>query len=183
MESMELVATLALSHHKQASFREDAHFMKGYEAEYRVHDEEGSKGFFNVMRSGKPGEQCDEVRFHRVPKGFVAIFKVRSPYESTVNEIQDYLSSPVLDGVFEKLDPAAINHIMFRCEGEEKESSRAKGKERSLFEFGDAKVDGEIKYAGLAPLVRLIRHYTKRGDLGNAVFNKVRQGDWLMDYI
>lgn len=59
---------------------------------------------------------------------------------------------------------------MFRCEGEEKEASRNKGKERGLFHFDDDKVDTQIKYAGLAPLVRLVKKFTEQKDLGNALF-------------
>lgn len=44
-------------------------------------------------------------------------------------------------------------------------------------------MDNQIKYAGIAPLVRLAKKFTKKQDLGNGLFQKIRQGDWLMNYI
>jgi glycogen debranching enzyme len=71
------------------------------------------------------------------------------------------------------LTVSQINHILFRCDTEERDIVEGRGP------YG-LKSSGSFKYAGLAGVVHVIR---QKPDLGHELFQNVREGDWLLDYI
>ena len=72
-------------------------------------------------------------------------------------------------------DLADYNHILFRCNEEELDSSCGK---RGTYQLSDRK----LEYAGLMSIVHICEQQQIRSDMGHPLFDNMRQGDWLFDY-
>jgi len=70
-----------------------------------------------------------------------------------------------------------FNHLLFRCESEEKEISANTRGPYGLEKYG------AFTYAGIASVVRLIKELKVKTNMGHELFNNMREGDWLLDYI
>ena len=68
-----------------------------------------------------------------------------------------------------------INYLLFSCDPEEKE----------LNSQGPYHIPGKgvVSYAGLAGIFQDLRHAALKNDLGIPLFNNLRNGHWLLDYI
>ena len=94
-----------------------------------------------------------------------------------LNTMTEQSSQALGKYLFAKSTPSELNHLLFRCNAEEKDISRG---ERGPYGLGKY---GEFKYAGLQSFVHLIRQLKVSGDMGDEFLDNIRQGDWMIDYI
>ncbi|EGD79955.1 hypothetical protein PTSG_10237 [Salpingoeca rosetta] len=80
-------------------------------------------------------------------------------------------------GALAAMTAVDMNHALFRCIRENETAAYR----------GDGVYDvpgyGPLKYAGIAGVVPLIETVVSQNDLGHALCNNVRAGDWLLGYI
>ena len=122
------------------------------------------------------------VQFLRMPPGFVCLLKTKAPpgIRQTVMNLNKMTEQPpeaLGKDLFAGARPSELNHLLFRCEQEEKDISRGKRGPYGLAKYG------EFKYAGLQSFVHLIRQLKVSGDMGDEFLDNIRQGDWMIDYI
>ena len=75
-----------------------------------------------------------------------------------------------------RLSLAEINHLLYRCENEEKDIS---GGRRGPYGLPDR---GPFVYAGLQGPLHKLQQLKLSGDMGHPLLDNIRQGDWLLDY-
>lgn len=122
------------------------------------------------------------LRFTYMPPGFVCIIKsaVCEEKKSALTELNNLL----FDGhptkwnpekLVMNLKPTDINYLMFSSDPEEKE----------LNSQGPYHIPkkGKVSFAGLGGLYQDLRHAAINNDLSFALFDNLRQGYWIMDYI
>jgi glycogen debranching enzyme len=74
------------------------------------------------------------------------------------------------------IDPIDANYIMFRCDAEERASTYGA---RGIYNVPG---HGDLVYAGLQGCVSVLDKIRETNDLGHALCNNLRSGNWLMDY-
>ena len=78
--------------------------------------------------------------------------------------------------MLEGVPTSGINHVLFRCDPEEKDISGGTRGPYGLNEYD------QFPYAGLASIFHMIRKTKLYTDMGAEIFNNIRDGDWLLDY-
>ena len=81
-----------------------------------------------------------------------------------------------LHEIIQKLTLSDLNHILFKCEEEEKDDN-ANGGVYALDGYG------KLKYAGLQGVMSILAEIRPINDLGNWLPSNLRNGDWMLDYI
>jgi glycogen debranching enzyme len=71
---------------------------------------------------------------------------------------------------------SAINHLLFRCENEERDISAGKRGPYGLSNYG------VFPYSGLTSFMQFLRKFKVNLDLGAELFDNFRAGDWYIDY-
>lgn len=71
---------------------------------------------------------------------------------------------------------SGLNHILFRCEAEEREISDGKRGPYGL------QSSGVFRYAGITSFMTHYRRLKVSGDMGHELFSNMRDGNWLIDY-
>jgi glycogen debranching enzyme len=71
---------------------------------------------------------------------------------------------------------SSFNHLLFRCESEEREISGGKRGPYGLEKYG------VFTYSGIASFMTILRDLKVNGDMGHELFNNMRAGDWYLDY-
>lgn len=122
------------------------------------------------------------VSFHSIPPGFVCVIKTKLCdkaasalrqlhlcYESfhNVSAVQDICASLTL---------SQVNWLLWKYSSEELESSKGR---RNVYEVPGY---GKFVYAGIGALAGEFRRMGVFNQLGHAIFNNIRAGDWLIDY-
>lgn len=113
-----------------------------------------------------------------MPPGFVTIIRTCSDKGSV--QKQDYINQK-LDTLsamkeFQELDLETLNYALYKCDEEEKDYTEGRR--------GAYQIEGvPMMYAGIASIQFLIRSLKESQNLGSPLFNNVRDGNWLMDYI
>lgn len=79
------------------------------------------------------------------------------------------------ESLVKNLSAADINYLLFSCESEEKEHNSQ----------GPYHIPGKgvVSYAGLAGIYQDLRNAALKNDLGIPLFNNLRSGYWMLDYI
>lgn len=130
--------------------------------------------FGEIIQAGN----IDIIKFHKMPPGFVAIIRTCSDQgfvqkQDFINQKLDKLSAMK---EFQELDLETVNYALYKCDEEEKDYTEGKR--------GAYQIDGvPMMYAGIASIQFLIRSLKESQNLGSPLFNNVRDGNWLMDYI
>ena len=71
---------------------------------------------------------------------------------------------------------AAFNHLLFRCEQEEREISNGRRGHYGL------EKTGAFKYAGLASFMQILRGLKVSNNMGHELLDNMRRGNWYIDY-
>lgn len=89
----------------------------------------------------------------------------------------DQLCASGAEQAFKDLNLVELNVILFRCEGEERDATKA--------EIGayDIPGIGKLVYCGLEGWMHPLRHIIRYNDLGHPLCANLRQGTWAFDYI
>lgn len=78
--------------------------------------------------------------------------------------------------MFKDTPMTGLNHILFRCDTEERDIS---GGKRGAYGL---KKEGPFPYCGITSYIHLLKYIKKSKDMGAELFDNVREGDWLIDY-
>mmetsp|Transcript_21687 Transcript_21687/g.15984 ORF Transcript_21687/g.15984 Transcript_21687/m.15984 type:complete len:134 (-) Transcript_21687:806-1207(-) len=70
-----------------------------------------------------------------------------------------------------------MNHVLFRCENEERDISQGN---RGPYGFNSR---GVMKYAGISSFMHHLRKLKVNLDMGDEIFGNMREGNWLLDYV
>lgn len=127
-------------------------------------------------------EGVDVVNFKSWPTGAVLAVKSRIAQErrnaiDRLNEAYNKLNSyETCADLFENVTLEDVNHLLWKCGAEELDSTHGK---RDLYEIPAHR---KFNYAGLGSLMVEFLPLIKRNDLGHAICNNIRAGDWLLNY-
>ena len=79
------------------------------------------------------------------------------------------------ESLVKNLGPTDINYLLFSCDPEEKDHNS-----QGPYHVPDK---GVVSYAGLAGIYQDLRNASLKNDLSIALFNNLRNGFWMLDYI
>ena len=122
------------------------------------------------------------LTFHTLPPGFVCVVKTTLSTEaaSALEQLQAcyqaFESETEAKQICEGLTPAAVNYVLWKCSPEELDWSNGK---RDVYEIPGF---GKFCYAGFGSLAIEFKHMGVYNQLGHAIFNNIRAGNWLIDY-
>lgn len=80
-------------------------------------------------------------------------------------------------GHISHLTPLDVNYALFRCDAEERSTTAGKRGVYNIPGYGD------LVYAGLQGVVSVLEKVRSSKNMGHALCNNLREGNWLMDYI
>ena len=122
----------------------------------------------------------NHIRFTKfIPSSVVAFdVSLSEVHEKAVQRLKQHLEgiSSSLKPVVDKIDLMSLNHILFKCEQEEKDDISTGGT-YSIPGFAD------FVYAGLCGLMFYWKTIRTSDDMGHPICQNLRAGNWLPDYI
>ena len=124
------------------------------------------------------GEQFDQIKFKRMPPGFTMVLKTNSNEGLSIkqNHINKLVHELLYLPDFNNVNLETLNYSLYKCNEEELDFTDGKR--------GTYSIDGvPIIYAGISSYVYLIRSYKETQNLGSPLYNNIRSGNWLLDYI
>ena len=126
----------------------------------------------------KISEEKEKLNFFFMPPSFTCVIKVKSRtyVKEAVQKLNQFPQDKRLDKVFVGAPQSALNHVLFRCEHEERDIS---GGLRGVYGL---KNSGQFPYAGVVSYIHILNDLKLSKDLGAEIFDNVRAGDWLIDY-
>lgn len=124
------------------------------------------------------GEEFDYIKFTRMPAGFTMVLKTNS--NEGLAKKQDHINRLVHELFylpdFNSVSLETLNYSLYKCNEEELDYTDGIR--------GTYNIDGvPIMYAGISSYVYLIRSYKETQNLGSPLYNNIRAGNWLLDYI
>jgi glycogen debranching enzyme len=166
-------------------FMENSEYINGlqnYEL-YIVENVNNSKFISDIEFDG-----CgSKIHFKYFPVGTVIVFKVALDNLSIelnfINQSIDALysnsidnDSITLDKIFKTMSIDELNILLFRCLNEEaSEQIGLNGYELPNY--------GKFIYCGFQGIINILDKQRPKNNLGHEIFENLRQGNWLMDYI
>ena len=130
-------------------------------------------------RREKVSEANEKLNFFFMPPSFTCVIKVKSRtfVKQAVQKLNLVHRDERLEQAFAGVPQSGLNHILFRCEHEERDvSAGLRGT------YGLQK-SGQFVYAGITSFVHLLNQLKLSRDMGAEVFDNIRAGDWLMDCV
>ena len=126
----------------------------------------------------KINEFSERLNFFKMPPSFTCVLKVktRTYVKEAILRLNQMDEDPRLSVMFDRTPNSGLNHVLFRCEPEEKDISNGKRGPYGFQEYGC------MPYSGIASLMHMVKKVKLYKDLGNEMFNNIRDGDWLLDY-
>ena len=110
------------------------------------------------------------------PPGSVALFETWIPGAEHSEGIDRFVTSGAAEA-FSELDLLDLNFVLYRCDAEERDSSRGQEGVYVIPEYGP------LVYAGLQGWWSILKNVVKDNDLGHPICKHLRDGQWALDYI
>ncbi|CDS12463.1 hypothetical protein LRAMOSA04657 [Lichtheimia ramosa] len=107
--------------------------------------------------------------------GSILVFQTFAQIHDQSNVTQLVTNMP--ESVLESLDLLDCNVVLYRCQGEEYDSTGGSGGVYNIPGYG------EMTYAGLEGFMAVLRPIIRDNDLGHPFCDNLRKGHWAMDYI
>ncbi|GLA23119.1 glycogen debranching enzyme [Aspergillus phoenicis ATCC 13157] len=108
--------------------------------------------------------------------GSIALFETSMPSVEHASGLDNYITEGV-DHAFSDLSLVDLNFALYRCEAEERDSS--KGQDGAY----DIPGHGPLVYAGLQGWWSVLENIIKYNELGHPLCDHLRNGQWALDYI
>ncbi|KAL2795363.1 hypothetical protein BJX66DRAFT_301940 [Aspergillus keveii] len=109
--------------------------------------------------------------------GSIALFETSIPgFEDTDALSNDSITQGAGDA-FSELSLIDLNFVLYRCEAEERDSS---GGQDGVYSIPN---HGPLVYAGLQGWWSVLENIIRYNDLGHALCDHLRQGQWPLDYV
>ncbi|KAL5379066.1 hypothetical protein DPSP01_008701 [Paraphaeosphaeria sporulosa] len=109
------------------------------------------------------------------PPGSIALFETSVPSAEHDDGLDKFVTSGAQEA-FSKCDLADLNHILYRCDQEERDASDNKDGTY------DIPGHGPLVYAGLQGWWSVLRTVVDENNLGHPICNHLREGQWALDY-
>lgn len=105
-----------------------------------------------------------------MPPSFTCILKVksRSFVKEAVQKLNQISKDTRVKKLFSMTPMAGLNHILYRCDEEEKDISNGKRGTYGL------KSTGAFPYAGISSYIYLLKRIKKSKDMGSELFDNIR---------
>ncbi|RMZ78169.1 hypothetical protein DV738_g4086, partial [Chaetothyriales sp. CBS 135597] len=110
------------------------------------------------------------------PPGSVALFETWMPSAEHDDGLNSFLSSGTAEA-FGQLDLIDLNFVLYRCDAEERDSSAGRDGAYNVPDYGT------LVYAGLQGWESVIEPIVRENNLGHALCNHLRTGQWALDFI
>jgi len=126
--------------------------------------------------------KSNRLRFFRMPPGFVCMVHIilNRDQEKAIEELEQLKNidkSRLAKELAEELTPADINYLLFSCESEESDWTHGG---RSTFHLPNY---GHLPYAGFGAFFRILKDARLKNDLATPLFDNLRAGNWLLDFL
>ncbi|GKZ18559.1 hypothetical protein AbraIFM66951_003440 [Aspergillus brasiliensis] len=108
--------------------------------------------------------------------GSIALFETSMPSVEHASGLDNYITEGV-DHAFSDLSLVDLNFALYRCEAEERDSS--KGQDGVY----DIPGHGPLVYAGLQGWWSVLENIIKYNELGHPLCDHLRNGQWALDYV
>lgn len=132
----------------------------------------------NIREVWENGAPITLVYLKEFPQGSILAFRSKLFEEhqtSYVNLLEHLKAENALYESLQLLSNVDLNLLLFRCAAEEYATSG--GKPYDIPHYGT------LPYCGIASIFQLLQDIRLRNEMGHPLFDNLRQGDWLMDYI
>ncbi|EHY51845.1 Glycogen debranching enzyme [Exophiala dermatitidis] len=110
------------------------------------------------------------------PPGSIALFETWVPSAEHSLGLGAFIASGT-ETAFGALDLIDLNSVLYRCESEERDSSMGQDGVYHIPGYGP------LVYAGLQGWWSVLEGIVRRNDLGHALCNHLRAGQWALDFI
>uniref|UniRef100_A0A0K2SWV7 Glycogen debranching enzyme n=1 Tax=Lepeophtheirus salmonis TaxID=72036 RepID=A0A0K2SWV7_LEPSM len=177
-----LEAQLKRDKNTECSFTKDTEVINGlsnYKVDYKTRIQPSESDFAQVWTH----EEKTIVKLNNfVPGSLICLrFEFNDQHTQATKHLQKMLSNLKDDQEFKEilndLSLDDINHILFRCDQEERDFTGGCSGVYVLDGYGP------LKYAGLQGVMSILSDIRSRNDLGNWLPSNLRAGNWMMDYI
>lgn len=109
------------------------------------------------------------------PPGSIALFETWVPSADHAEGLDDYITSGAR-AAFNDVDLTDLNFILYRCDAEEKDSSKGEDGTYHIPGYGN------LVYAGLQGWWSVLRDIVSDNNLGHPLCCHLREGQWALDY-
>lgn len=147
--------------------------------ESNVYIEEDLQRFADILLD--PVTKTNNLKFFRMPPGFTCIIKVILNLEQ-MTAVKNLDESWLVDRnklskeLVSHLEPCQLNFLLFSTENEEREKMNGVR--------GCYHIDGKpLVYAGFAAFSKILRECRFYNVLSHPLFENLRKGNWLMDFL
>ncbi|KAG0237756.1 hypothetical protein BGW42_000162 [Actinomortierella wolfii] len=127
-----------------------------------------------TQKSDAQGPYAEVVVPHEFPGGSVILLE--TVIEENVPRDIDERVRIIPDSVFKDLDWIDLNIVLYRCNGEEHDTTPGNGT-YNIPNFGP------LVYCGLQGWVSVLKPIIEMNDLGHPLCANLREGHWALDYI
>ena len=110
------------------------------------------------------------------PPGSIALFETWIPSAERSEGLDEYITGSASQA-FESLSLVDLNFLLYRCDSEERDTSRG---EDGVYVVPS---HGPLVYAGLQGWWSVLREVVRHNQLGHPICDHLRNGTWAMDYI
>ncbi|KAF2842970.1 glycoside hydrolase family 133 protein [Patellaria atrata CBS 101060] len=111
----------------------------------------------------------------KFPPGSIALFETWIPSAEHSEGLDKFVTSGAKDA-FSSLDLTDLNFVLYRCEPEERDSSKGSDGVYAIPDYGP------LVYAGLQGWWSVLKPVVRGNELGHPICNHLRQGTWALDY-
>lgn len=149
--------------------------MRGGEGgeELKKRREEGVR-FIYTPRTGREGPFGEVVVPSYFPPGSIMVFETQL---QGLDSSLDTFCTQEADEAFDDLDLVALNVVLHRAEGEERDATSGQIGAYAIPNMGN------LTYCGLEGWMHPLRHIMRYNDLGHPLCGHLREGTWAMDYV
>lgn len=107
------------------------------------------------------------------PQGSIALIK--TTVQNIEGDLGDFIRSGADEAVAD-LNPLELNAALYKCDGEEHDSSQG---ENGVYHIPNY---GSLVYAGIAGWIGPLSRIINENDLGHPISNHLREGKWALDH-
>lgn len=128
---------------------------------------------------GNGVDNYEEIKFSNFPVGSVLIFEAELPdrAKQAVQNLGRLNADQKLWESMKGLTETDFQYLFYCCENEERDITMGQGGCYTVPKMG------ALPYAGITSVSRTLDLIRKSNDMGHPLFDNLRAGNWLMDYI
>lgn len=110
------------------------------------------------------------------PPGSITLLETWIPSTDSTENLSSFVTTGA-EEAFQSVDAVGLNFTLYRCDAEERDSSKGA---RGVYTIPN---HGPLVYAGLTGWWSVLEDIIKRNDLGHPLCSNLRDGQWAMDFL